>query len=194
MSDLDGSYQMFLRKYGRKFPYNAIKKTRRTFHTKWLLLLGPSSTYTAIPSVCFDKETQMMLIMTFQALPATKEMDEIIEYMECWGRVEDPVWHRQVMNWLGFICQEGVKRDHLGLAYDCVAYKVRRIINLRVGTIPTSWNLTRRVISGWSDVFMAEWKRTHDFKTLKQRSVEYVLGEIPNPTPVSPNTVSSLDE
>ena len=142
--------------------------------------MGPNSSYIAIPSACLDKETQMHLITTMQALPAIKEMDEIIEYMECWGRVEDPVWHRQVMNWLGFMCREGLKRDHLGIVYDCVAFRVRRVINIQVGTTPNSWPLTRRVITGWSAFFMREWSRTSDFVTLKQGSVEFILGELPN--------------
>ena len=187
MSDNDPDFAHFVGLYGRRFPYNAIRRTRHCFHVKWLLLEGPKATYMTLPSACLNKETQMHLLLTRQAVPATKEMDDIIDYMESWGRVEDPVWHRQVINWLGFICKHGIKRDHLGLVYDCVAFRVRRLINLQVGTTPTSWPLTRRAITGWSSFFMAEWKRSSDFVALKKSSVQYVLAELPNPIPNVPS-------
>ena len=182
-------FQTFLRCYGGRFPYSDVRKTRRTFHVKWLLL-GDSGTHVAIPSSCVDSETQNHSIITLQAVPATQEMEGIIEYMERWGRVEDPVWHRKVLNWLVYICQQGIKRPHMSIVYDCIVVKIRHVLNEHLGT---RYALTGRIMNNWHDLYVRKWNSgVKDFAVLKQYSIEYVFGKIQSASPSSPSTVASL--
>ena len=163
-------YQVFLRAHGRRFPYNQVKKTRNSFHTKWLLLANVDK-YIAIPSHCIDNQTQNHLIITYQALPTTQDMDPIIEHMERWER-SDPVWHRQVIDWIAFICREGVKRDQYGLVYDCVAFKVRKAIYQHIGC---QWELTGRLFHRWSEKFCKKWRNgQRDFGCLVEFTMDMV--------------------
>ena len=151
---MSSDFNSFLRTHCKRFPYNRIRKPRRSFHVKWLFLEAPNGSYIVIPSVCLNKQTQMQLLISLQALPATREMDDIIEYMECWGRQEDAVWYHKVIDWLAFTCREGIKRESLDLSYDCIALIVRRTLEIQGAS--TSTQLTRTVIVGWIGFFMRE--------------------------------------
>ena len=122
-------FQIFLRRNGNKFPYSQIRKTRSTVYVKWIVLAAGQS-FVNLPSMSLDKPTLNHLIVTQQAWPLPTDMGDIIDYMEWQGRSEDAVWYHNVVDWIAFICREGIKRDHLGLLYDCVvALRVRRLID-----------------------------------------------------------------
>ena len=115
--------------------------------------------------------------------------------MECSGRDEDNVWYHSVVNWIAFICREGIKRDHLGLLYDCMALRVRRLIEQHMG--PRTTQRTRRLFQQWREYFFSEYENgSTDFVTLKRASVAYVRGAMSNwiPTVLSPPLVISTPE
>ena len=118
--------------------------------------------------------------MTLQAWPLPADMGEIIDYMECWGRGEDAVWYHNVVNWIGFICREGIKRDRLGLMYDCVALRVRMLIEQNMGGQGTT-QPTRRLLQQWREYFFTRYEHgVTDFATLKRGSIVYVRGVMSN--------------
>ena len=183
-------FQTFLRRNGKKFPYNQIRKTRSTIYTKWLVLAAGQS-FVTLPSISIDKPTLNHLVVTQQAWPLPAEMGNIIDYMECWGRGEDAVWYHNVVDWIAFICREGIKRDYLGLLYDCVALRVRRLIEQDMGSQVTA--LTRRVFQQWREYFFSQYESgSTDFVSLKRASIAYVRGAMSNLThPTTPLSAMS---
>ena len=174
-------FQLFLQQHGRKFPYNQVRKTRRTFHVKWLVLACTNTSYVTLPSCVVDKKTLNHLIITKQAWPLTTEMDEIIDYMECWGRQQDPVWYSQVVDWVAYICREGIKRDHAGLLYDCIALRVRRMLYLHLGSVTS--RTARRLFTRWREYFFREYANGYsEFSVLKAASVLFIEEGFPGST------------
>ena len=183
-------FQIFLRRNGNKFPYNQVRKTRNTIYAKWLVLAAGQSSFVTLPSISLDKPTLNHLVMTQQAWPLPADMSEIIDYMECWGRGEDRVWYHNVVDWIAFICREGIKRDHLGLLYDCVALRVKRIIDEELGSRTTE--LTRRLLRQWREYFFSQFENgSTDFITVKRASIAFVRGAMSNINPTVPSLVSS---
>jgi hypothetical protein len=174
-------FAMFVQNNGSKFPYSEIRKTRRHFYVKWIVFAKRARrhSFVTLPSNCVNKDTLNHLIITKQAIPLTSSMNEIVDYMERWGKSEDSVWYQQVVDWLAFICREGIKREHLGVLYDCVALKVRREIYLHAGTVATSE--TSRIFNAWRTFFFDQYARsTTDFIALKQSSMVFVATLIAN--------------
>ena len=189
-------FQIFLRRNSKKFPYNQIRKTRSAIYTKWLVL-GAGQSFVTLPSISIDKPTLNHLVMTQQAWPLPAEMSEIIDYMECWGKGEDVVWYQNVVDWIAFICREGIKRDRLGLLYDCVAMRVRRLVEQQFGV--TTTQLTRRILQQWREYFFSQYENgSTDFVTLKRASIAFVRGAMSNWNPTvlvpTPSLVISTPE
>ena len=168
--------QNFIRNHGRRFPYSDVRKTRRSFHVKWLLLRAPHR-FVTLPSLSLKKSTVNYLVVTKQAWPVTPLMETIIEHMEFIGREEDPVWHRQVVDWLAFICREGIKRDAIGILYDCVAFRARRIVYRN--TLSTTSGLTASLLDGRREQFFHHYHNVStDFASLKDASLAHLEHEI----------------
>jgi hypothetical protein len=168
-------FDLFVRLNGRKYPYSDVRFTRRHFHPQWLLLARPGvrSSYLILPSGALSKVASTGLIISKEALPVPHHLDEILTFMERWGRGEDPVWYRQVVDWIGFVCNAGIRRNYMGIAYDCVALKVRRMLYLHYGLGSTE--LTRTIFTGWKTFFFYQFEYvTTDFIVLKQQSMEFV--------------------
>ena len=183
-------FQIFLRRNGSKFPYNQIRKTCSSIYVKWLVLAAGGQSFVTLPSISIDRPTLNHLVMTQQAWPLPAEMGEIVDYMECWGRSEDSVWYHNVVDWIAFICSEGIKRDHLGLLYDCVALRVRRLIEQHMGTRMTQ--RTRRLFQQWREYFFSQYENgSTKFVTLKRASIAFVRGAMSNFNPTVPSLVSS---
>ena len=144
--------QPFLQKNGRKFPYNQVSKTCRSFYPKWVVLKERhGQTNVTLPSSAIDKRTFNHLIITKQAWPLSPFMDQILDHVESWGREEDASQYRNVLGWIAHICIEGIRRDNLGLLYDCVAFRVRDIVQEYTGSRITS--LTRLLLNNWREAF-----------------------------------------
>ena len=188
-------YQQFLRQHGRKFPYSQVRKTRRTFYSKWIILRerhGGRCNVT-LPSSTIDKATLNHLIISLQAWPLSPGMDEIIDYMERYGRLEDNAWYHNVVNWIAHICSNGIRRCHMGLLYDCVALRVREIVYEHTGSRVTQ--LTRVLLEQWRQTFFAMYEHgTTDFVTLHEESVAYILNRIRTSIPGTPSTTRSMEE
>ena len=181
-------FQIFLQRNGNKFPYNQVRKTRSTIYVKWLVLAAGES-FVTLPSISINKATLNHLVMTQQAWPLPADMSKIIDYMEGQGRAEDVVWYHNVVDWIAFICREGIKRDRIGLLYDCVALRVRRLIEQHMGS--TTTEPAKRILTHWREYFFSQYENgSRDFVTLKRASVAYVRGAMST----VPSTVRSTPD
>jgi hypothetical protein len=179
-------FQLFITEKARWYPYSEVRFTRRHFHVKWLLLAQCEKSFVMLPSRVLQKATATALIVGKEALPVPTMLNEIVDFMERWGRSDDQVWYKQVVNWIGYVCNEGIKRDYLGVAYDCVALKVRRVLHLR------GIDGNTRVFTAWKTFFFHQYHHvTKEFVLLKQASMDFVAHMIGDGTPGSAAVVNS---
>ena len=154
-----------------------LEKTRRAFYPKWIILRDHGHSYVTLPSSSLDRPTLTHLIITKQAWPLSPFMDEILDHMECWGREEDGKWYRKVLNWISHICAEGIRRDNLGLLYDCIALRVRDIVDRYARTTL----LTRSLLQKWREHFFRMYASgLTGFAELYEDSIDFVLTGIEN--------------
>jgi hypothetical protein len=179
-------FNSFVQQKSGKYPYCEVRITRRHFHVKWLVLAQSGTSFVSLPSRVLSKETVTSLIIGKEALPVPFVLNEIMDFMERWGRGEDNVWYRQVVDWVGFVCNEGIKQDYLGIAYDCIALRVRRVLYLH------GMDGNRRIFTAWKTFFFHQYEYvTSDFVLLKQASMNFIAGMIHTEIPGTAATVGS---
>ena len=177
------TFRAFLQHNGRKFPYNQVRKTRRTFYPKWIVLQERHGRNVTLPSSTIDKETLNHLIISKQAWPLSPVMDEIVDYMDCWGRVENARWYQNVIDWIAYLCYNGIRRCNQGLLYDCAAMRLRDMVSRCAGA---TTELTRVILKRWRTEFFRMYDcGITDFATLYEESSEFVVNELENSIPTS---------
>ena len=137
------AYSKFIGINGSTFPYRHCRKTRRSFHVKWLLVDTPNDnesrdifTWTALKSTTFTKKTVNHLIMTKQAYPVPPDMSEIMDVMHVWGKRYDEVWCKRVYDYCAHLCTERYDIGRKLLFHHCLEFMVDLMLTKHFGHIP----------------------------------------------------------
>ena len=136
------AFEAFMVENGNKFPYNAVRTTRTSFITSWLLFCGsvrngdtlfrPSPIY-AVPSSCFDLNSITSLIVDQVAVPLPFEFGEIMNSLNWWGARINGAWEQDVLNIFGKLLmpRELAGPSRKDLFYYCLKRLMCRMVQYR---------------------------------------------------------------
>ena len=128
--------ESFLRESSREYPYNEIFGTRKQLYVRWVLMkrarrvqsTAIGTDWEALPSSMFDADTMTYLLVSRQALPATRDMAKILDTMESWGRGVSDMWYLRTVDYLGFLCEEKHELGCQQLMRHCIAFRVNTLL------------------------------------------------------------------
>jgi len=132
------AFASFVEEYGGNYPYCDVLLTRTSFHTRWLFMYGtnhgivhagPLPSWKAVPTSVFDKGTVQQLIVSGQALPAPREMCDILDCVDYWGRALDPEWYFKMVELMASWCSDGFAPNTELLLGQCIQMRVRRMLD-----------------------------------------------------------------
>jgi hypothetical protein len=194
-------FSYFTAKFGSKYPYNEISKTRRRYYVKWIItnksnwtnghhrypnggIPRNTATHTAIPSSAIDDDLVQYLIIHKKAQPVPAKMGEILDWMYCWGRGIDVRWYSHVVDWFQFLLHNGIHLSDKMVLKDCVEYRIRTMVSTRGLELHSTVALWHAFFEDQYDLGV-----TH-FYDLSVRSMQWVEGLVPVfASPTSPAAV-----
>lgn len=191
MNVLKKKFTCFLQEYGARYPCNEIPSTRQGFRCKWLLIQGGNavlrreSDLYAIPSSSFDRPTFIHLIVTRQALPLTPQMDQVMDWMDSWGRGISSVWYDHVVDLFCLHLEEETFISNEILLKEVVYLHMEKMVwdHFLAGD-----DLGHYILDEWHAYFNQVFHHsTKDFFYLATKSIFFVRAKIEHATPQIPS-------
>lgn len=100
----ESSFERFANGQGAAYPWNRIKKTRRSHCCKWIATTGPTtslfncSVHHFVPTSSLPNGCVTSLIVEGVAIPVPPELDDIIDTIDCWGVCVSGLWKQKVIH------------------------------------------------------------------------------------------------
>ncbi|CAB9531580.1 hypothetical protein SEMRO_3693_G350410.1 [Seminavis robusta] len=171
------AFKVFQAKNGYMFPFNSVKATRTSFHTRWVLMFNRGekplfcpSRHQLVPASTFLLEDLQHLIIEGQAIPLPPDYCEIADCMYYWGRTMDHRWYYDVVNFFSSILSPTPHPN--GINKKCL---FRYILSLYVQTrLDFNWF----VVQQWHNYFDLLYVQTDDFFFLATSSTSFVRNHL----------------
>lgn len=131
-------FKEFYDKFHDKFPYNELRVTRSSIHSKWLLMKSKSRTGIMFDtgrlfvtlSQTMEEETVLHLICSHQALPMPDDFSAVLDCMHVWGRSVCFRWYKITLQLFNFYLRYGGVEREREILRPTDLY--RAVISLRV--------------------------------------------------------------
>jgi hypothetical protein len=132
------------------YPYSGVLKTRAGWHLNWILLqdkrtgmkkseiLRNQLNWRALPSSCFSMLVLNYLIISGEALPVPKEMDKVLNCMDCWGRGIDAEWYYIVLQRMAVWLNGAEALSEQFVLKHCIGIRVRLMLTRNFGNAPAT--------------------------------------------------------
>ena len=185
MLTIDNKYfDLFIKEAGKQYPYCALRKTRRMYYFKWLMVCSMgdnvprcSTPYQAVLSSSFTKDTLKTLVMGNNCYPLPPVMEGIMDWMHTWGRRRCLRWHEKTLDMFSWYIEKKIDVGVRELIYEVIGIRVKDLINYSFGT---SMILGWSTYNEWTDFFNFQYDDVgnKDFFDLSCKSIGYVASRI----------------
>lgn len=130
-------FKVFYERYKDTFPYNQVRVTRNSIHSKWLLMgckhpgiMFYTGRLFATLSETMDKATVDCLIVSRKAVPLPDDFCTVMDSMYFWGRCISFQWYRKTLELLNYFLRQGDCEFQRGT--NMKTYLYREVIGIRV--------------------------------------------------------------
>ena len=90
-----------------------------------------TSSYTVLLALNFDTQTlNHMVLLSMIGTPLPPSMDELIDWMQHWGKSISQHWYQETLNWIAFFCDKGMDVSVREIKFKVISSKVREQIHL----------------------------------------------------------------
>ena len=132
--------------------------------------------YQAVLTSNFDDETLQHILVSRQGHPCTPVMDNVMDWMDTWGRLKSNLWYEEAVEMLAFYCDEKIKDNDKEIIQEIIALKVKDDIRLALSTTALlGWT----TYNEWTEWFDYQYDFvTRDFFELASKTQYFVSDKI----------------